>query len=147
VSDPKFGPLTDKDRAWARKGDVPCLHGSRQHSLACGDGQNCVAAYVQLLEAEGAGSVAEARTLRKALRKVRGVLGEVGVLTVTEAQRIIVGIVNVALAPTDGKRKRGLNRVGCRLTGDVCAEHDLPKFCRHGCWKATAHDCQDSEQA
>lgn len=41
------------------------------------------------------------------------------------------------------KRKRNRNRVGCRLTGDVCAEHDLPKFCPHGCWRATAHDCTE----
>jgi len=142
----QFGPLTDEDRAWARKGAVPCLHGGRQHSLACGDGRACVAAYVQLLEAEGAESVTEARMLRKALRKARGVLGEVGVLTVTDAQRLVVGVIEAALAPGGKRRRRGPSRVGCRLTGDVCAEHDLPKFCPHGCWKAAAHDCRDPER-
>lgn len=42
------------------------------------------------------------------------------------------------------RRKRPPNRWGCKPTEDVCVEHDEPLVCRHGCEKATAHQCAES---
>lgn len=87
----------------------------------------------------------EAAALRTAMSKIRAVLGEVGVLTVTEAQRTVAAIVDAALAVPSARApgsKRGPNRVGCRVTGDVCAEHDAPLVCRHGCGRAVQHACR-----
>lgn len=87
---------------------------------------------------------AEAAALRKAMSKIRDVLGKVGALSLPEVQRAVLGIVASALASSARlpRPKRGPNRVGCRVSGDVCAEHDSPLECRHGCDEAVAHACQ-----
>ncbi len=41
------------------------------------------------------------------------------------------------------RRYRPPNRWGCKPTGDVCVQHDIPLECRHGCKHAEYHECAD----
>lgn len=36
-----------------------------------------------------------------------------------------------------------INKVGCRVSEDVCIVHDEPLICRHGCSEAKDHKCPD----
>ena len=36
-----------------------------------------------------------------------------------------------------------LNKYGCKLSEDVCLEHDEPLTCPHGCTQARVHVCKD----
>ncbi len=43
------------------------------------------------------------------------------------------------------KKKRPYkNKVGYKVSGDVCLVHCEPLMCRHGCDKALVHKCKES---
>lgn len=37
------------------------------------------------------------------------------------------------------------NKVGCKVSGDVCLKHESPLECRHGCEEAIEHKCKYKE--
>ena len=36
-----------------------------------------------------------------------------------------------------------LNKKGCKPTYDICAYHDNPLWCKHGCREAIKHKCKE----
>lgn len=44
---------------------------------------------------------------------------------------------------SEPRRRKPINRWGCKPVEDVCVEHDMPLECRHGCERALPHHCKD----
>ena len=39
------------------------------------------------------------------------------------------------------RRKRACNKYGCKVSEDMCVEHDEPLVCVHGCSEVKPHEC------
>jgi len=48
------------------------------------------------------------------------------------------------MSSTSVRRKKPINRWGCKPNDDVCLEHDQPLICRHGCEDVKEHQCKDA---